>query len=43
MPNRTQIQIDAQIIDLMYVIECENEPNHNCCAYNECDNCFPEE
>jgi hypothetical protein len=26
---------------LMHVIECENEPNHACCAYNDCDECAP--
>jgi len=41
--NRTQIEIDQQTIDFMYVVECENEPNHECCAYNTCTACCPED
>jgi hypothetical protein len=39
--NKTQIEIDMQTIDFMHVVECENEPNHECCAYNNCHACFP--
>ena len=37
--GRTQIEIDQQTIDFMHVVECENEPNHEACAYNNCKAC----
>ena len=37
----TQAEIDMQTLSFMHVVECENEPNHACCAYNDCEECAP--
>jgi hypothetical protein len=35
-----QIDFDMQMFSFMHVVECLNEPNHACCAYNNCTNCI---
>ena len=40
--NISQEDIDEQTAALMHEIECSNEPNHECCAYNDCRACVGE-
>lgn len=37
--NRTQKEIDEDIGNLEHEIDNSNEPNHECCAYNDCEEC----
>jgi hypothetical protein len=36
-------EIDMQTFNFMHLTECENEPNHECCAHNTCTACVGDE